>query len=104
MGPPTPSKIDSMRNSILLLVSVLLVLTSALSAQELSRDDFLKSWKQGVELEDDKVMDRAVKGGSRHVIQHYEGLAFQARNGDDVEAELQVIKKPSQHRVGWGHI
>lgn len=89
MGPPTPSKIDSMRNSILLLVSVLLVLTSALSAQELSRDDFMKSWKQGVELEDEKIMDRAVKGGSRHVIQHYEGLAFQARNGDDVEAELQ---------------
>ena len=78
-----------MRNPILLLISALLVLTAAPRAQEISRDEFMKSWKQGVELEDEKVMDRAVKRGSRHVIQYFEGLAFQARDGDDLEAERQ---------------
>ena len=78
-----------MRNPILLLLSPLFLLTFALRAQEITNEEFQKTWKQGVELEDDKVMDRAVKRGSRHVIQFYEGLAFQARDGDDVAAELQ---------------
>ena len=68
-----------MRNPILLLISALLVLTAAPRAQEISRDEFMKSWKQGVELEDEKVMDRAVKRGSRHVIQYFEGLSFPRR-------------------------
>lgn len=78
-----------MRNLTFLVVSVLFVLTTALRAQEMSNADFQKAWKQGVDLEDEKVMDRAVKRGSRHVIQHFEGLAFQARSGTDTEAELQ---------------
>lgn len=78
-----------MRYLPLLLLSLALSLPTLLRAQEISRDEFQKTWKQGVELEDDKIMDRAVQRGARHVIQYYEGLSFQARSGDDVEAELQ---------------
>ena len=78
-----------MQHLHLLLLSLVLSMVTTLRAQEMTREDFQKTWKQGVELEDEKIMDRAVKRGSRHVIQHYEGLSFQARNGDDVEAELQ---------------
>jgi hypothetical protein len=78
-----------MRNLTILVVSVLFVLTSALRAQEMSEADFQKAWKQGVDLEDEKVMDRAVKQGSRHVIQHFESLALQARSGTDAVAERQ---------------
>lgn len=78
-----------MRNLPILFVSVLFLLATALGAQEMSNADFQKTWKQGVDLEDEKVMDRAVKGGARHVIQFYEGLAFQARGGNDDAAELQ---------------
>ena len=78
-----------MRHLHLLLFCLAFSLTSAVCAQEMTREDFQKTWKQGVELEDEKLMDRAVQRGSRHVIQFYEGLSFQARNGDDVDAELQ---------------
>jgi|GEM_PF-5348787 len=78
-----------MRTPILLLISALFVLTAAPRAQQLSREDFLKQWRQGLELEDDKILDRAVKNGSGHVIQFYEGLLLAARNGDNVDAELQ---------------
>ena len=78
-----------MRHIHLLLFSLAFSLTTALRAQEMTREEFQKTWKQGVELEDEKLMDRAVQRGSRHVIQFYEGLSFQARNGDDVDAELQ---------------
>jgi len=78
-----------MRNLSIFVVSVLFVLTTALRAQEMSSADFQKTWKQGVDLEDEKVMDRAMKRGSRHAILYFETLAFQARSGKDVEAELQ---------------
>lgn len=93
-----------MRTPTFLLLSALLFLATALRAQEMTRDDFQKTWKQGVELEDEKVMDRAVKRGSRHVIQFYEGLAFQARNGDDVEAELQCEQLAASWKRCFGNV
>ena len=93
-----------MRTPTFLLLSALLFLATALRAQEMTRDDFQKTWKQGVELEDEKVMDRAVKRGSRHVIQFYEGLAFQARNGDDVEAELQCEQLAASSKRCFGNV
>ena len=78
-----------MRDMTRLVLSLLLLWTAALPAQELSNDEFLKTWKQGMDLEDEKIMDRAVKRGARHVILYFEALSFQARNGTDDAAELQ---------------
>ncbi|MEC8251954.1 MAG: hypothetical protein VX044_01995, partial [Planctomycetota bacterium] len=93
-----------MRNLTILLLSALFSLATTARAQEMTRDDFLKTWKQGVELEDEKVMDRAVKRGSRHVIQYYEGLAFQARNGDDDAAELQCEQLNASWQRCFGNV
>ncbi len=78
-----------MRDTTRLVLSLLLLWTAALPAQELSNDEFLKTWKQGMDLEDEKIMDRAVKRGSRHVILYFEALSLQARSGTDAAAELQ---------------
>jgi len=73
-------------------VSFLLVLTSALSAQEMSRDEFRKMWSQGINLEDDKLLDRAMKRGARHAITLYEEFWTVASSRVDDNAELNCEK------------
>ena len=73
---------------IVVLCSFLLALTSALSAQEMSRADFRKLWRQGIELEDDKLLDRAMKRGARHGIILSAAYWPIASNRPDEKAEL----------------
>jgi hypothetical protein len=72
----------------LLFVSLLLAFTSMLAAQDISRADFRKQWRQGISLEDDKILDKAMRRGSLHAILLYEEYWMQARSGDNANAEL----------------
>lgn len=74
--------------STVVLASILLALTSALSAQELSQAEFRKMWSQGINLEDEKVLDKAMKRGARHAITYYEEFWTVASRGASDSAEL----------------
>ena len=69
-------------------VSLLLALTAALPAQDLNRADFRKAWAQGIKLEDDKILDKAMKRGHMHAIVFYEEFWRVASSRDDQVAEL----------------
>ena len=45
-----------------------------LSAQDLTRPAFRKAWAQGMSLEDDKLLDKAMKRGPLHAAQFSEEL------------------------------
>jgi hypothetical protein len=80
-----------MRHTITaVFVSLLLALTGALPAQELNRADFRKQWAQGIELEDDKILDKAMKRGHLHAIMFYEELWRVASTRDDQVAEMNT--------------
>lgn len=71
-----------------ILASLLLALTSALSAQEMSQAEFRKMWSQGINLEDDKILDKAMKRGALHAITCYEEFWTVASRGTNDSAEL----------------
>ena len=71
-------------------VFVLYLLTAALSAQDLSREDFRKMWGQGITLEDDKLLDKAMNRGHLHAVLYFEEFCYQARNGTSDNAELNA--------------
>ena len=71
------------------LLLAALFLSRSLAAQELSRDEFRRQWNQGMSLDDEKLCDKAMKRGAPHAITYFEELWFQARNGDNIEAEHQ---------------
>lgn len=77
------------QSKLAVLVSLLLALTSAVSAQELTADAFRKAWAQGMELEDDKLLDKAMKRGHRHALLYFEGCWHSAQSGNNQSAELQ---------------
>lgn len=80
------------KTTVVLFVLLLAFGTSVLRAQqEMSRDEFQKAWAQGIDLEDDKLLDKAVRGGARHAIRFYEELWTQAQTGN-VDAEFQAEK------------
>lgn len=81
-------------------VSILLALTSALSAQEMSQAEFRKLWNQGVQLEDDKILDKAMKRGSRHAITYYEEFWTIATAGANEDAEFNC----EALMASWGRI
>lgn len=73
------------------VVSLLLTLCAALPAQnEMSRDEFRKAWAQGMSLEDDKLLDKAMKRGHLHAILFYEEFWRVASAKSDQVAELNA--------------
>jgi len=73
---------------LVVVVPLLLVLASAVSAQELSSDEFRKMWNQGIKLEDNKILDKAMKRGARHAITYYEEFWTIASSVANDDAEL----------------
>ena len=69
------------------VVSLLLCFAAALPAQELNREDFRKQWSQGINLEDDKILDKAMKRGHLHAILFYEEFWRIAATSSDQAAE-----------------
>ncbi|MFK7742859.1 MAG: hypothetical protein AB8H80_21285 [Planctomycetota bacterium] len=78
-----------MRQRIVLFSLLTLILTALAPAQDMSKDEFRKTWAQGVELEEDKLLDKAMKRGSLHAISYFEALWRQASTSSNVEAEAQ---------------
>ncbi|MEO6596969.1 MAG: hypothetical protein ABIP94_19660, partial [Planctomycetota bacterium] len=64
--------------SILLALSLL----PALRAQEMTRDQFRTDFSKGLELGDDKLMDRAMKRSPREALSYFEELYFEKLKGD----------------------
>ena len=75
---------------IAVFVPLLLALTAALSGQELGRDEFRTMWGQGMSLEDDKLLDKAMKRGHLQAITYYEEFWGQARSVNSPTAELNA--------------
>lgn len=50
---------------------------ASLPAQELTKDKFIADFNKGIELNDEKLMDKAMKRGARHAVGYYEALWFE---------------------------
>lgn len=82
-----PSTLTMRHTKTAFFVSLLLVLTAALPAQDLNRADFRKTWAQGMNLEDDKILDKAMNRGHVHAITFYEEFWRIAATRSDQVAE-----------------
>ena len=72
------------------IASLLFVLIGSLPAQQLNRADFRKQWAQGIELEDEKILDKAMKRGHQHAVMFYEELWRVASTSNDQVAEMNT--------------
>lgn len=73
-----------------LLFVLIAGLTSALPGQDLSRADFRKMWNQGIDLEDDKILDKAMARGHLHAIVFFEEFWYRANSKSDEDAGLMA--------------
>lgn len=63
---------------------------ASLPAQELTKDKFIADFNKGIELNDEKLMDKAMKRGARHAVGYYEALWFEVLRkvaGADVKCD-----------------
>ncbi|MBL9076487.1 MAG: hypothetical protein JNL08_03220 [Planctomycetes bacterium] len=76
------------------LLSVLLCsVFGALRAQDYDRDQFRTDFNKGLEIGDDRTIDKAMKRGPGHALAYYEELFVERRRGrEGLDAKLEAIK------------
>jgi hypothetical protein len=78
----------------LAVLSSLFVLVLAFTARAQSpREQFAVDFNKAVELADDKLMDRAVKGGAKHAVAYYETLWFEViKQAEGAKKKADALK------------
>lgn len=75
-----------------LLVLALLCLLPALRAQELSKDQFRGDFTKALDIQDDKMIDRAMKRGAYHALNYFEELYWEKDAGkEDAAKKCQAL-------------
>ncbi|MBL8728831.1 MAG: hypothetical protein JNM25_10400 [Planctomycetes bacterium] len=82
-----------MNRAILTFVSALLLsFGCALRAQDYTADQFRVDFNKGVEIGDEKYVDKAMKRGPGHALLFYEELYRTRSSSDGVDAKLEAMR------------
>jgi hypothetical protein len=90
------------RTLIALVSTVLACLVSAPRAQDLSKEQFRAEIAKGLELGDDKVVDKAMKRNAYHALNYYEQLYYDKEAGKETAKKLCAALTDSWKRCFEG--
>lgn len=92
-----------MSRTLTAVVSSLLVcLLSALRAQDITKEQFTAELNKGIELGDEKVIDKVMKRGAYHALNYYEALYYDKAAGKESATKLCATMMASWKRCFEG--